>query len=166
MSAVLSINEVSMFAQPTSRAVSGAAETIRSCFDKASNAYLRDSATFSTRYADTMTALAEAASEAAIENWDGYGARPVSFAAAYIAQSFIKLLPTTFPAPEVSIDPDGEVSLDWIRSKDRMLSVSISGDGRITYAGRFGLARQSGSEIFVDEFPTNLLSCLRRLYAP
>lgn len=165
MSAVLSIHEAGMFAQPPSRAVSAAAAQIHRCFARARNAYLLDSATFAARYSEMMSAFAEIVREAMAPNWDGYGGRPASWSAVYITQAFLKLLPTAFPTPEFSIDPDGEVSMDWIRSRNHMLSVSIGGDGTITYAGRFGVARQSGSEVFIDELPANLLTCLRRLYS-
>jgi hypothetical protein len=166
MSAVLSSHGTSMFAQPPSRAVSAAAEKIHDCFTLARDAYLRDSAAFATRYGELISTFEEAVQEALVENWDGHGARPVSPLAAQMAAAFIKLLPTAFPLPEFSVDPDGEVSLDWIRERDWLLSVSIGADGTIAYAGRFGVARQSGSEVFIDELPPNLLNCLRRLYAP
>ena len=37
--------------------------------------------------------------------------------------------------PEVAVDPDGAVSLDWIPSRHRMLSVSFEGSSdRLAYA--------------------------------
>jgi hypothetical protein len=119
-----------------------------------------------TRYDKLISAFQEAVREALVENWDGHGAHSVSWAAAQAASTFIMLLPTAFPVPEFSVDPDGEVSLDWIRERDWLLSVSVGANGTIAYAGRFGLARQSGSEAFIDDLPPNVLSCLRRLYAP
>ena len=57
---------------------------------------------------------------------------------AEMALSFAQLLPRSLPAPEISADPDGEVSFDWLGSAGKMFSVSVNKDGRISYAGRFG----------------------------
>lgn len=38
------------------------------------------------------------------------------------------------PIPELSVEPDGAISLNWIKEKDRMFSVSIKNDNIISCA--------------------------------
>src|SRR5262245_13902446 len=64
--------------------------------------------------------------------------RPVDRETAQAALAFAEILPRSLPVPEIAADPDGEVSFDWLGPAGRMFSVSVSKDGRIAYAGRFG----------------------------
>ena len=74
------------------------------------------------------------------------------------AVAFAMLLPRTVPKPEVAPDPDGEISFDWIGKSGKMFSVSISADGRITYAGRFGdKSKTHGVEQLSEVFPREIL---------
>jgi len=45
--------------------------------------------------------------------WDGYGARAASYESYLEAKRFIEALPARCPVPEIAMDPDGEVSLEW-----------------------------------------------------
>jgi hypothetical protein len=45
----------------------------------------------------------------------------------------VRGLPDGFPVPEVGAEPYGAISLDWIHSRFRMLSLSVSGDARLAY---------------------------------
>src|ERR1700687_6241070 len=81
--------------------------------------------------AEALSQLDEAKSAAAVPNWDGYGARPIDEAAYALAKRFIRSLPTTTPTPEVGVDPDGEVSIDWHFGPRQVLSVSVGPSGRL-----------------------------------
>lgn len=109
--------------------------------------------------------LADAASEAAIPNWDGYGAKPVDPLAYREAERFLAALPTTTPVPDVSVDPDGEVSISWNTEPDWVFSVSIGATGRLSYAGLFGTSKAHGTEWFITEIPQTVLGCITRLFA-
>jgi hypothetical protein len=63
---------------------------------------------------------------------------PVDLETAHAALMFAQILPRSLPVPEIAADPDGEVSFDWLGPAGKMFSVSVSKDGRIAYAGRFG----------------------------
>ena len=78
---------------------------------------------------------------------------------------FTKLLPSTFPVPEFGIDPDGEISLDWIRSRRSMLSISIGPNNTLNFAGKFGRAKVHGFEIFNGEIPDEIIRNLERLFS-
>ena len=46
----------------------------------------------------------------------------------------VRALPNDLPLPEMGIDPDGEISLDWMCSRTRMFSISVSGSDRLACA--------------------------------
>jgi hypothetical protein len=54
------------------------------------------------------------------------------------AIAFANILPRSLPAPEITADPDGEISFDWLGPARKMFSASVRKDGRIAYAGWFG----------------------------
>jgi len=69
-------------------------------------------------------------------NWDGYGARPISRTSVIEAQHFISQI-DSLPIPEVSVHPDGELALDWYGNDGDVFSISFGESGKINYAGRF-----------------------------
>jgi hypothetical protein len=109
--------------------------------------------------------LADAAQEAALPNWDGYGAKKIDPGAYRAAEKFLGTLPTTTPVPDVSVDPDGEVSISWNRDRDWVFSVSVGPNGRLSYAGLFGTSKAYGTEWFTNEIPEAVLDSITRLFA-
>ena len=105
--------------------------------------------------------LAEAAQEAGVQNWDGYGARAIEPGAYQQAERFLSALPTTTPMPDVSVDPDGEVAVSWNLDSNWIFSVSIGPTGRLSYAGLFGTGRACGTEWFLNEIPEAVLDNIR-----
>ncbi len=99
------------------------------------------------------------------DNWDGYGAQAIDFASYEETLRFIHFLPKTIPVPEIAVEPDGEVALEWYRSKNRVFSVSIGGKGSLTYAGLFGSNKAHGTEYFGDELPKTILDNIQRVFA-
>ena len=97
------------------------------------------------------------------DDWDGYGAKGVSFASYDHAREFVLALPLQWLDLEVGVDPDGEFSFDWIGDRGSTLSVSIGPNGQLSYAGRFGCARTHGLEPFSQSIPRGILHCLERL---
>jgi hypothetical protein len=80
--------------------------------------------------------------------WDGYGGLPAIPGAVEAAADFIRALPSDMIQPEVAVDPDGQISLEWFGAKDRIFSISFSDRGRVAYAGIDGTARWRGAEMF------------------
>lgn len=107
--------------------------------------------------------LHELSREASRKGWDGYGAEPLSADAYDFAKMFIKALPTTAPLPEVSADPDGEVSLDWSFGSRRALTVSVGPTGRCTFAWMLGQRSNRGTDWIEDEIPASIAFALRQL---
>lgn len=110
--------------------------------------------------------LWRAQEEASSPNWDGYGALPMNPQSFQQALIFLRALPTTTPAPRVSVDPDGEVDVLWHEAPTRTLSVSIGPKGRLTYAAMLGGAQSYGTEWLANEIPQPILSNLSRVLDP
>ncbi|HRE05808.1 MAG TPA: hypothetical protein PKX00_09385 [Opitutaceae bacterium] len=83
------------------------------------------------RFLDRLFAMAEECGE---EDWDGYGARPADAVALATAVEFVRVLPDTLPGPDLGVDPDGAISLDWTASRTRIFSVSIGKTDRLSCA--------------------------------
>ena len=112
---------------------------------------------------DTLSHLQAAIDEAANRGWDGYGAKPADPAAYHYARRLATLLGSAHQPTEVSVDPDGEVSLDWDHGPDAVVSVSVSGRGRLAYAARVGPNRSRGVERLSDEVPEQVVTLIRRV---
>lgn len=72
--------------------------------------------------------------ECAGPGWDGAGAEPVDRFAAFRAIEFIRALPPAVPLPEIAPEPDGSISLDWIRSRNALFSLTVVAGSRLAYA--------------------------------
>ncbi len=105
-------------------------------------------------------------SEGRTPGWDGYGARAASYESYLGAKRFIEALPGEFHPPEIALDPDGEICLEWRAGTGGTFSISIGASGELTYAGKFSsTARTHGIEPFTDQIPGVILGNLRRLVA-
>ena len=101
--------------------------------------------------------------EAGYENWDGEGALPVQPGARERAIALVGLLPRGTPLPQCSIDPDGDISLGWHRADNYVFSVSVSGIGRLSYAGLFGESDSYGTEWLAGIVPPEITAHLDQL---
>ena len=81
-------------------------------------------------------------------NWDGYGAQPVREETYDLAHQFLAALPFGTQAPSIGAEPDGQITVEWYRSPERTLSVSISPDGDLHYAALLEAERICGTETF------------------
>ena len=127
--------------------------------------HMLESSFFGHSRSDTLYELAELALESQDAGWDGYEAEAVRPNAVFETQRFLLALPFGVPVPSVSIDPDGDIELEWYVRRTRLFSVCISGDGILRYAGLFGRNEKSGRELFYEEVPDEILGNLRRFYA-
>ena len=104
--------------------------------------------------------LYEMYSECAQSGWDGYDARPVQHATVQQALSFLDALPVGLPTPSFGADPDGDVTVEWYKSPTKVVSVSVSPVGHLTYAALLGSRRLSGAEFFVGQTPKQILELI------
>lgn len=93
------------------------------------------------RALDELAVLAE---ECANPDWDAHGALPLNPRALFLAEQLIAALPDGLEVPEVGAEPDGSISLDWMVSPTRVLSVSIGQTNRLAYAWLLGTDREHG----------------------
>lgn len=107
--------------------------------------------------------LDEIVREHSEDDWDGYGAKATQLLSCDNARHFIDILPSAFTLPEISVDPDGEISFEWYLAPRKQFSVSFGANGELTYSGLFGSRTTNGTEILVDEIPKIILSCLYQL---
>ena len=83
---------------------------------------------------DALNRLYELTAECVEADWDGYGAEAVSQSAAVHSAHFIRRLPEDLPLPEISVEPDGEIALDWSPTPTQTFSVSIGPADRMACA--------------------------------
>ena len=145
-----------------SRAVSEDFKTLQRAY-KQGLEDLRGTITLGQKFRDALTSLAAVNEEACVDNWDSYGAKPLSGAAATEAKRFLQMWPSSLPFPEIAAEPDGDIALEWIEARRLMFSLSISGNNRIAYAGVFGVNETHGTEYFGDVIPRIVLDSVRRV---
>jgi hypothetical protein len=65
----------------------------------------------------------------------------------------------------VGVEPDGHLTVEWYRSPEETLSVSISADGDLHFAALLGLTKAYGTEPFVSEVPKMISDLIHRVTA-
>lgn len=98
------------------------------------------------------------------EDWDGYGAKGVTPQSLNVALEFLEKLPAFVANPEIAADPDGEISFEWFKSDDMILTLSINSERKIAYAGILGEERPRGIENFGLEVPSTILVYLSKYF--
>lgn len=113
---------------------------------------------------EALSALKAVYEEASMPGWAGEGSKPVHPLTYGMAQRFLTALPTSMPAPEVNADPDGEISFDWDLGRDRLLAVSISLAGRLSFIYRNRSIRMRDTLWFMDDqIPDELVGLFQNL---
>jgi hypothetical protein len=110
------------------------------------------------------TELWELFEDCCSDDWDEYEAKGITSECLDVGLEFLDKLPAFVTNPEVAADPDGELSFEWFKSEDMMLTVSVSSERKISYAGIFGQAKAHGVDNFGLEIPTTVLRYLSRYF--
>lgn len=126
---------------------------------------LQDSYALGVGGKGVFSELDSVANSCRVENWDGYGAAPVSADVYELVCQFLQALPLGIAAPSVGAEPDGQLTLEWYRSPRRLLSVSISSEGDLHYAALLGPNRAYGTEVFFGDIPRTILDLIHRVQA-
>jgi hypothetical protein len=80
------------------------------------------------------------------------------------AASVLRSIPDEYPLPEVVVEDDHEISLDWGDDVRRVLSVSVGGSPMLRYAALIGAEPTHGRVAFSGALPATLSFLLRRIY--
>lgn len=107
--------------------------------------------------------LIDAFIEASSDEWDGPGSVAVERETLLIAKQFVESLPSRYRTPEITPEPDGYINLEWFKTKRRLLTVSVSPDGRLHWAALIGDEDPRGSCFFSGKAPKTLLHILERV---
>ena len=124
--------------------------------------HLVDSVSLGEPLQKTYRQLYQVLEDCGRSDWDAYGAEPVLFESYENAKRFARSLPFSFSSPEVSAEPDGEITFEWYSNPTRVFSVSVGSNNELHYAGLFGASRAYGTEVFHDEIPEVILSHIKR----
>jgi hypothetical protein len=98
--------------------------------------------------ATVLSGLRKMADECANDDWDGEGGLGIDAVTLWNADALIRALPDGFPLPEFAPEPDGSISLDWIKSRYSMFSLSVGNDKRLAYAWLDGSDKGHGVAFF------------------
>ena len=82
-----------------------------------------------------------------------------------LAAKFVELLGSWVPRPEVGVDPDGHVFLEWQSSARWVFTVSVSPEGMAYYSGLFGTSRNHGVDEITHVLPPSIRANLARFVA-
>lgn len=78
--------------------------------------------------------------------------------------AFLRALPKDGLYPELSVDPDGEMCLDWAQSAHHMFSVSIGKSPRLAYVWTDGTDRGCGVATFDGKtIPLKILQGIKEI---
>lgn len=114
---------------------------------------------------EAQIALVAAYNSALMDGWDGPGSVKAEPSTYIYADQFIRLLPSSVPIPEITVDSDGEIFFEWDRGRRLVFSVSVGRDGTLTFAGLFGNYKIHGTESLGEVLPPHISTCLKRLHA-
>lgn len=79
-------------------------------------------------------------------------------------KAFVTALPSTAPAPEMTVDADGELVFDWYGSGGRTVSVCAQANGKLVYACRFGTNRaMHGHAVMGTAIPQEIVDAIKEL---
>lgn len=128
-------------------AVSAEANALRKSVVQVRTSFERSEALFGAK-ANAITQLWDLANECSIAGWDGSGASPIDRSAVFNAVALIRAMPDRLPLPEFAVEPDGSISLDWIQSRTRLFSISVSARDRLAFAWYDGSDQGHGVAAF------------------
>ena len=76
----------------------------------------------------------------------------------------LRVLPGDIPLPEIVVESDREIGLDWTEGSRRVLSLTIDETPFIGFAALIGHESTHGRTLFAGSLPKILAHCFSRLY--
>ena len=148
-----------------SQASPGVSEDAREIEREVSRAqgFVDNVAAYETPRQETVQEIERVFAECSADSWDGHGAAAIDPRSYKHAVRFVLRLPPRTARGEITAEPDGEISVEWHRSPQKFLIVSVGKDRELTYTWRVGDERAWGVRRFEDEIPSEILECLGRV---
>jgi hypothetical protein len=84
--------------------------------------------------------------ECSSAGWDGEQAIPISLEVLKNALKFLFSFPSGIEAPVICAEPDGAITLEWYRSPNKVISISINPDGLVYWAALIGARGRHGKD--------------------
>lgn len=161
MSLALALPKQASFSTPLDRALGDTARALRRL-----PPYSPDwgtTVTLGLRAQILAEALEQAVLEAQQDSWDGFRARSVQPTAVLHALAFLRQLPSTTPVPDIGVDTDGEIAIEWDFGPRRTVSIRVASDGTLTYAGLLGRSVFHGVEPSRESIPSPVATAIWRV---
>jgi hypothetical protein len=117
---------------------------------------------FHRRKLDLCDEIFEIVADTRKAGWDGYDAAPITGEALQRALKLIQLLPDSAPYPDLAPSPEGEISFEWYRGDDRILSVTPKGNLLIYAAVLSSNRRQYGRAPVEEGWPDEILTIISK----
>lgn len=96
------------------------------------------------------------------EDWNGFGASPLSLRSLGNAEKFIRCLGMDSRDASLGANAKGWVTLQWGPSAKWTLSIVITNDGWLHWAALFGSVREHGTTPFMGAIPKNIAKLIQR----
>jgi hypothetical protein len=111
----------------------------------------------------TLQQLYEIFKECSSAGWDGEQAKPISPEVLQNAIRFLFSFPSGIEAPDICAEPDGAITLEWYRSPNKVISISINPDGWVYWAALIGTSRRHGADYAVMGISDDLLKIISQV---
>jgi hypothetical protein len=142
-----------IFAQATDRAQGKHAKALRISVANALPAESRD------RGAEIFRRVSSALHQASAEN--GLFTSPEAVVRVF---ELMSELPARIPLPQVVVESDTEMGLDWDEGNQKVLSLTVRNTPLVGYSALLGAEPLYGRAPFAGEIPQTIWFLLRRLY--
>ena len=111
----------------------------------------------------TFQQLDEIFEECSSIGWDGANAKPISAETLQSAEAFLKSFPLGIESPDVGAEPDGAITLEWYKSTDKVISISINPGGWLYFAAIIGTKKWHGVDFALFDVSEDLLGLISQV---
>lgn len=101
--------------------------------------------------------------ECSSDGWDGDRAKALSKEVLQSSVTFLQSFPPGIEPPQIAAEPDGAITLEWYRSPEKVISVSIDLGGEVYYAAIIGALRRHGRGSVHSGVSDDLLELIERV---
>lgn len=96
-------------------------------------------------------------------DWAGHASKAVLPETFHWAVKLIQSLPDDIDDPDIGVESDGHITMEWYISANRTVTISIDDKGNLYFAGLIGLQKIYGDLPFYGTFPQALITQICRL---